>query len=417
MAYRGRFAPSPTGPLHAGSLVAALASWLDARAQGAMWLVRIEDVDRPRCVAGAAEIILAQLAACGLVPDEAPWVQSHRGGAYALALQQLRAAGQAYPCGCTRKDIDAALPEPHQRFGERVYPGTCRLGLQGKPERAMRLRAEGVVQWLDRRLGAQQQDVGAEVGDFVLQRADGLWAYQLAVVVDDAAQGITHVVRGEDLADNTARQILLQRALGVPTPAYLHTPLVLAADGHKLSKQNGALPLNLAAPVAALRAAAAVLGLPDLQAATPAEWLVRAVPAWAGIIRAFARLYPYPNHPGEIQMTTPALQSVDTTIGTGDEAKAGQRVRVHYTGWLYDPTAANSRGKKFDSSKDRGQPFSFGLGGGEVIRGWDEGVQGMKVGGTRVLTIPPELGYGARGAGGAIPPNATLVFEVELLGV
>ena len=116
-------------------------------------------------------------------------------------------------------------------------------------------------------------------------------------------------------------------------------------------------------------------------------------------------------------MTTPALQSVDTTIGTGDEAKAGQRVRVHYTGWLYDPTASNSRGKKFDSSKDRGQPFSFGLGGGEVIRGWDEGVQGMKVGGTRVLTIPPELGYGARGADGAIPPNATLVFEVELLGV
>ena len=116
-------------------------------------------------------------------------------------------------------------------------------------------------------------------------------------------------------------------------------------------------------------------------------------------------------------MTTPALQSVDTLIGTGEEAKPGQRVRVHYTGWLYDPTAANSRGKKFDSSKDRGQPFSFGLGGGEVIRGWDEGVQGMKVGGTRVLTIPPELGYGARGAGGAIPPNATLVFEVELLGV
>ena len=292
MAYRGRFAPSPTGPLHAGSLVAALASWLDARAHGGMWLVRIEDVDRPRCVAGAAEIILAQLAACGLVPDETPWVQSHRGGAYAQALQQLRAAGHAYPCGCTRKDIAAALHEPHQRFGERIYPGTCRLGLQGKPERAMRLRADGVVQWQDRRLGAQQQDVGAEVGDFVLQRADGLWAYQLAVVVDDAAQGITHVVRGEDLADNTARQILLQRALGVPTPAYLHTPLILAADGHKLSKQNGALPLNVAEPVAALRAAAAVLGLPDLQAATPAEWLARAVPAWAGIIRAFARLCP-----------------------------------------------------------------------------------------------------------------------------
>ena len=116
-------------------------------------------------------------------------------------------------------------------------------------------------------------------------------------------------------------------------------------------------------------------------------------------------------------MTTPAMQSEDTVLGTGEEAKAGQRVRVHYTGWLYDPTAPKSRGKKFDSSKDRGQPFSFGLGGGEVIRGWDEGVQGMKVGGTRVLTIPPEMGYGARGAGGVIPPNAMLVFEVELLGV
>ena len=285
MTYRGRFAPSPTGPLHAGSLVAALASWLDARVHGGTWVVRIEDVDAARCVAGAAERILEQLAACGLVPDATPWVQSERGHAYAGALQQLRAAGFAYPCGCTRKDIDRALGQQHQRFGERVYPGTCRLGLQGKLERAVRLRAHGVVQWQDRRLGAQQQDVGAEVGDFVLQRSDGLWAYQLAVVVDDAAQGITHVVRGEDLADNTARQILLQRALGVHTPGYLHTPLVLAADGHKLSKQNGALPLSLADPMAALRSAAAVLGLPDLRAPAPADWLVLAVPAWAGIIR------------------------------------------------------------------------------------------------------------------------------------
>ena len=289
MAYCGRFAPSPTGPLHAGSLVAALASWLDARAHAGTWLVRIEDVDTPRCVAGAAERILAQLVACGLVPDEVPWVQSGRGDAYAGALQQLRAAGFAYPCGCTRKDIDRALGQRHQRFSQRVYPGTCRRGLQGKPKRTMRLLADGVVQWQDRRLGAQQQDVGAQVGDFVLQRSvDGLWAYQLAVVVDDAAQGITHVVRGEDLADNTARQILLQRALGVHTPSYLHTPLVLAADGHKLSKQNGALPLSLTEPVAALRSAAAVLGLPDLRASAPADWLAQAVPSWAGIIRAFA---------------------------------------------------------------------------------------------------------------------------------
>ena len=296
MRYRGRFAPSPSGPLHAGSLVAALASWLDARVHAGTWLVRIEDVDTPRCVAGGAGLILSQLAACGLLPDETPWVQSQRGEAYARAAHQLRVSGHAYPCGCTRKDIDAALDTPHQRFGERIYPGTCSSGLHGKPERALRLRAHGVVQWQDRRLGLQQQDLGVEVGDFVLQRADGLWAYQLAVVVDDAAQGITHVVRGQDLADNTARQIVLQRASGVATPTYLHTPLVLAADGHKLSKQNGASPLDVAEPMAALRAAAAVLGLPDLQAATPTEWLALAVHAWAGMIRAFAQI---PTTPGD----------------------------------------------------------------------------------------------------------------------
>jgi glutamyl-Q tRNA(Asp) synthetase len=282
--YRGRFAPSPTGPLHAGSLVAALASWLDARVHGGAWLVRIEDVDTPRCVAGGAELILSQLVACGLVPDERPWVQSQRSMAYAAALQSLLKNGLAYPCGCTRKDIEDALAAQglvHQRFGERVYPGTCRQGLKGKAARAVRLRAHGVVHWHDRRLGPQQQDVGAAVGDFVLRRADGLWAYQLAVVVDDAAQGITHVVRGEDLADNTARQILLQRALAAPTPAYLHTPLVLAADGHKLSKQNGALALDLSQPVVALQAAAAVLGLPHIAASTVPDWLARTVPAWA----------------------------------------------------------------------------------------------------------------------------------------
>ena len=283
----GRFAPSPTGPLHAGSLVAALASWLDARAHGGRWLVRIEDVDTPRCVPGAAEHILQQLAQCGLVPDEAPLWQSTRGTAYALALQQLQDLGPAYPCACTRKDIDAywlAQGLPHTPEAERVYPGTCRPergGLRGRPARAWRLRAESVVAWADRRRGPQQQDVAQAVGDFVLRRADGLWAYQLAVVVDDAAQGVTHVVRGEDLADNTARQILLQQALGLPTPAYLHTPLVLAADGRKLSKQNGAAPLDLQHPVMALREAAAVLGLPPLQAPTPTEWLQLALPAWA----------------------------------------------------------------------------------------------------------------------------------------
>ena len=295
MAYRGRFAPSPTGPLHAGSLVAALASWLDARAQRGAWLVRIEDVDTPRCVPGAEAEILRQLAACGLRADEPPWRQSDRGDAYAAALQTLLAQGQAYACGCTRKDIDAfwlARGVAHEAEAERIYPGTCRGGLQGKPARATRFRAEGMVHWMDRRLGPQQQDVAAEVGDFVLQRADGLWAYQLAVVVDDAAQGITDVVRGEDLTDNTARQLLLQRALSVPTPRYLHTPLVLAADGRKLSKQNGAMTLDLADPLAALRAAGAVLGLPELLAITAADWRAQAVQAWAGIIAAFATTNP-----------------------------------------------------------------------------------------------------------------------------
>jgi glutamyl-Q tRNA(Asp) synthetase len=257
MGYRGRFAPSPTGPLHAGSLVAALASWLDARAQGGTWLVRIEDVDGPRCPAGTAELILGQLQRCGLVADEPPQWQSTRETRYAQALRHLVATGRAYPCGCTRKDIDDALAAQgtlHQRHAERVYPGTCRHGLGGRPARAWRQRSDDgeggpvAIDWVDRRLGPQGQDVTHAVGDFVLRRADGLWAYQLAVVVDDADQGITHVVRGEDLADNTARQVLLQRALGLPTPAYLHTPLVLAADGHKLSKQNGAAAHGRAAP-------------------------------------------------------------------------------------------------------------------------------------------------------------------------
>ena len=288
--YRGRFAPSPTGPLHAGSLVAAVASWLDARAQGGQWLVRIEDVDAPRCLPGMDRVILTQLATCGLLPDEPPGWQSQRGAGYAESLDRLVQAGQAYPCGCTRADIDAAWAArgfAHERHAERIYPGTCRSGLHGKPARAWRLLTSGtggVVAWHDRRLGAQQQDVAQAVGDFVLRRADGLWAYQLAVVVDDAAQGITHVVRGEDLADNTPRQIALQRALGLPTPAYLHTPLVLAGDGHKLSKQNGAAPLDLQNPVATLATVAAALRVLDLpaHAGTLPALLAAAVPAWAG---------------------------------------------------------------------------------------------------------------------------------------
>ena len=290
--YRGRFAPSPTGPLHAGSLVAALASWLDARAwnggRGGLWLVRIEDVDTPRCIAGADETILRQLATCGLVPDAPPLWQSSRGALYQQALDGLIARGDAYPCACSRKDIEdahAAQGHARERHAALPYPGTCRQGLHGRPARSWRfnttgfcqkppvalahaeqdapfLIANGTVRWTDRRLGPQEQDVTSVVGDFVLRRADGLWAYQLAVVVDDTAQQITHVVRGEDLADNTPRQILLQRALGAATPRYLHTPLVRSANGEKLSKQNGAAPLDLREPLQALNDAARALGLP-----------------------------------------------------------------------------------------------------------------------------------------------------------
>ena len=286
--YVGRFAPSPTGPLHAGSLVAALASWLDARAHNGRWLLRIEDVDQPRCVPGADTFILQQLATCGLHPDAPPQWQSARSGLYQRALDQLVAQGDAYPCACSRKDIEdahAAQGHARERHSALPYPGTCRQGLHGRTGRSWRFNvtdfkpkqpialvdhacsatysvADGVLQWDDRRLGRQHQQVATAVGDFVLRRADGLWAYQLAVVVDDADQGITDVVRGEDLADNTPRQILLQQALGVPKPRYLHTPLVCGDNGEKLSKQNGAQALDLDNPLLALSHAALALGLP-----------------------------------------------------------------------------------------------------------------------------------------------------------
>ena len=292
MTYTGRFAPSPTGLLHAGSLVAALASWLDARAHEGAWQVRIEDLDTARNEPGAAEAILAQLDRCGLRPDAPVVFQSQRTHAYDAALQSLQAHGRAYPCACSRRDLALAATTQgeRERHGERVYPGTCRSGLHGKPARLWRFRlheaadaapgrAPLVVDWRDRRLGAQQQDVAHAIGDFVLKRADGVWAYQLAVVVDDAALGVTDVVRGEDLADNTARQIALQRALGVATPRYLHTPLVLDAQGEKLSKQTGATALDLADPVAALRAAGHVLGLRH-DGTELAAWLGAAVVAW-----------------------------------------------------------------------------------------------------------------------------------------
>jgi glutamyl-Q tRNA(Asp) synthetase len=288
--YVGRFAPSPTGPLHAGSLVAALASWLDARAHGGRWLVRMEDVDLPRCIPGADQIILTQLARCGLVSDAPVVWQSQRHALYQRALDQLVAAHQAYPCACTRADIAAAHEQagrPKARHTELVYPGTCRPdrgGLGQRPARAWRMAVPPAGSppwhWQDRCLGPQQQDLAEQVGDFVVRRADGLWAYQLAVVVDDADQGITDVVRGQDLADNTPRQQWLQHALGLPIPNYLHTPLVLGPNGEKLSKQNGAQPLNTDDPVSSLRMAAGVLGLPPITSPTVGEWLAQASAQW-----------------------------------------------------------------------------------------------------------------------------------------
>lgn len=289
--YVGRFAPTPSGPLHAGSLVAALASWLDAKAHGGRWLLRIEDVDAPRTRAQAIPTIVQQLSALGLQHDGEVLRQSSRGEVYGEALQALVSRDLAYPCGCTRQAIDArltAMGTPPRKGVERIYPGTCRHGLNGHAARAWRFRVPvdpqaAVVRWTDRRLGEQCQDVQSAVGDFVLQRADGPWAYQLAVVVDDAAQGVTHVVRGEDLLDNTARQILLQRRLGLPTPTYLHGPLVRDAHGRKLSKSLGAASLTVSHAsdaVALLREAGRTLGLSNVDGPSTAGWLAQAVEAW-----------------------------------------------------------------------------------------------------------------------------------------
>ncbi|CAG9174160.1 MULTISPECIES: tRNA glutamyl-Q(34) synthetase GluQRS [Cupriavidus] len=281
--YRGRFAPSPTGPLHMGSLVTALATWLDARAHGGQWLVRIEDIDYPRCVRGADIEILETLERLGLVPDEPPVWQSRREALYADALHRLDAAGQLYPCGCSRKEIADSLLHVRERHQTLGYPGTCRHGLNGKLPRAWRVRVPdgpaATICFDDRWQGRQCQDLETEVGDFVLRRADGLWAYQLAVVVDDGLQGITHIVRGADLLDSTPRQIHLQHLLGLPTPSYLHVPVVVNAIGEKLSKQSGAQAIDTNAPLDALRAAGDHLGLRndgnDVKA-----WLERATGDW-----------------------------------------------------------------------------------------------------------------------------------------
>jgi glutamyl-Q tRNA(Asp) synthetase len=281
--YIGRFAPSPTGPLHKGSLVAAMASFLDARAHGGQWLVRIEDIDEARTVAGSAESILHSLRAFGMQWDgEVVW-QSRRKALYQSEFERL--GTHVYPCGCTRREIaDSRIGIAAD--GAAVYPGTCRNGLApGKAARAYRLRipddASACITFEDRWVGQVTQDLATEVGDFVLKRADGFWAYQLAVVVDDAHQDVTHIVRGADLLDSTPRQIYLQRLLGYRTPRYMHVPVVTNAIGEKLSKQTGARALDLKRPHAELAEAARFLGLHIGAAPSLEQFWQAAVAAWA----------------------------------------------------------------------------------------------------------------------------------------
>ena len=275
---RGRFAPSPTGPLHFGSLVAAVGSFLEARRHGGEWLVRIEDVDGPRARPGAADLILRTLERYALLWDGPVLYQSQRGEIYRAALERLVDAGFAYPCTCTRRELAAY---PRSSDGSPIYPGHCRNSPQpsARPP-AIRLRVNDTpVSFYDAVQGSHRQCLERDIGDFVIRRADGCFAYQLAVVVDDDAQGITQVVRGSDLLDSTPRQIYLQRLLGLPLPTYAHLPVVADNTGQKLSKQTGAPPLDLEQPTAMLWAALDFLG----QAPPSALW--RASPktllAWA----------------------------------------------------------------------------------------------------------------------------------------
>jgi glutamyl-Q tRNA(Asp) synthetase len=260
-AYRGRFAPSPTGPLHFGSLIAAVGSFLDARSRGGEWLLRMEDLDPPREVPGAADSILRTLEAFGLHWDGKVTYQSHRHALYRAALDRLGQTGKTYPCGCTRREIQA-----HAGSGgpDRIYPGTCRDGLPpGRTARSVRLRVPDLeVSFEDRVQGAISEWLPEQRGDFILRRADDLFAYQLAVVVDDADQGITDIVRGADLLDSSCQQIALQRALGYPTPHYLHLPLVVNELGEKLSKQTHARAVTTDHPVATLCSVLSALGQP-----------------------------------------------------------------------------------------------------------------------------------------------------------
>ena len=283
--YCGRFAPSPTGPLHFGSLVAAVGSYLDARAHGGRWLLRIEDVDAPRTMPGAADAILRTLDGFGFEWDGEVVVQSERLDRYHAALVRLQLDGDVFPCACSRSAI-AAASSRRSVDGGLLYPGTCRAGLaDGKAARAWRLRVpDRELCFTDRVQGEARQNLAREVGDFVLLRADGQYAYQLAVVVDDGAQGVNAVVRGVDLLDSTARQIWLQQRLGLPTPSYAHLPVVVNAAGEKLSKQTRAAAVDAAQGSALLARALHFLGHPvplSMQDAPLAEFWSWAIGAWS----------------------------------------------------------------------------------------------------------------------------------------
>ena len=272
--YVGRFAPSPTGRLHMGSMVAALASWLDARSQGGTWLLRMEDLDPPREVPGAADDILRTLEAFGLTWDGEVTCQSQRHALYAEALDTLKREGHAFGCICTRKDLASTSVNG-------LYPGTCKAGLpQGESPRSWRFDMPLEAQsWLDHGRGPSTV-AGGEMGDFVLKRADGHWAYHLAVVVDDAAQDVTHVVRGADLWTSTAAHMALQHALNLRTPEYLHVPLVTNSQGQKLSKQTRAQPVSPSDATEVLAKALRVLGQPVPDLDKPKRMLQEAVASW-----------------------------------------------------------------------------------------------------------------------------------------
>ena len=295
--YIGRFAPSPSGPLHAGSLVAAMASHLDARLHNGLWLLRIEDIDETRTVPDAVAAIRQALLQMGMRWDGEVMIQSERKARYQAACDAV--ASHIFPCACTRKEILDSVTRiglPLAADGAAIYPGTCRNGVaEGRIGRTLRVRVPDagdparLIHFDDRWEGPITQDLAREAGDFVLKRADGFWAYQLAVVVDDADQGVTDIVRGADLIDSTARQIYLQKLLGAPTPRYMHVPLLAGGDGEKLSKQNGAAPLDLNAPLRELRDCARFLGLGEGIAAdtvTVEAFWPQAVAAWEQRLRS-----------------------------------------------------------------------------------------------------------------------------------